>query len=95
MEEALNASVKRNNTIDNVLKQAYTYLGTPYRLGGTTRSGIDCSAFVLSVYEQATGVELPRVAASQAHEGEAIAKKTYRRETLFSLHIQEEEEFLT
>jgi lipoprotein Spr len=26
MEEALNASVKRNNTIDNVLKQAYTYL---------------------------------------------------------------------
>lgn len=87
MEEVLNASVKRNNTIDNVLKQAYTYLGTPYRLGGTTRSGIDCSAFVLSVYEEATGVELPRVAASQAHEGQPIAKENLQKgDLIFFAH---------
>ena len=35
----------------------------PYRFGGTTRSGIDCSAFVLNVFGQSTGIELPRVAA--------------------------------
>ena len=40
------------------------------RFGGTTRSGIDCSAFVLNVFGQSTGIELPRVAAEQAELGE-------------------------
>lgn len=87
MDEALRAASKRGNTIDNILKQAYTYLGTPYRLGGTTRSGIDCSAFVLSVYEEATGVELPRVAASQAHEGQAVEKENLQKgDLIFFAH---------
>lgn len=67
-------AVKYNKTIDNILSEAATYLGTPYRYGGTTRNGIDCSAFVLSVFGAAAGLSLPRVAASQAQEGERIEK---------------------
>ncbi|MBD8082863.1 C40 family peptidase [Chryseobacterium caseinilyticum] len=65
-------AIKYNKVIDNILAEAETYLGTPYRYGGTTRNGIDCSAFVLSVFGAAASLTLPRVAASQAQEGESI-----------------------
>lgn len=67
-------AIKHNKTIDGILEEAETYLGTPYRYGGTTRNGIDCSAFVLSVFGAAAGLSLPRVAASQAQEGERVEK---------------------
>ena len=72
-------TIKYNQTIDALLEEAKTYLGTPYRYGGTTRSGIDCSAFVLSVFGAAAGVSLPRVAASQANEGESVKKENLQK----------------
>lgn len=72
-------AIKHNKTIDNILTEASTYLGTPYRYGGTTRNGIDCSAFVLSVFGAAAGLTLPRVAASQSQEGEAIDKEDLQK----------------
>lgn len=65
--------------LDDILKEAETYLGTPYRYGGMTRSGIDCSAFVLSVFGAVTGMNLPRVASSQAQEGERINKEDLQK----------------
>ncbi len=72
-------AIRHNKTIDNVLTEAETYLGTPYRYGGMTRNGIDCSAFVLSVFGAAAGLSLPRVAASQSQEGEKIEKENLQR----------------
>ncbi|MCD1115315.1 C40 family peptidase [Chryseobacterium turcicum] len=72
-------AIKHNKTIDNILSEASTYLGTPYRYGGMTRNGIDCSAFVLSVFGAAAGLTLPRVAASQSQEGEAIDKENLQK----------------
>jgi cell wall-associated NlpC family hydrolase len=71
--------IKYSQTIDALLEEAKTYLGTPYRYGGSSRNGIDCSAFVLSVFGAAAGVSLPRVAASQAKEGEEIAKEDLQK----------------
>lgn len=65
--------------IDDMLAEAESYLGTPYRYGGTTRSGIDCSAFVLSVFGASMGIHLPRVAAAQAQEGERVAREDMRK----------------
>lgn len=67
-------TIKHNKTIDQVLNEAYSFLGTPYRYGGMTRSGIDCSAFVLSVFGNSLGMHLPRVAASQSEEGERVER---------------------
>lgn len=72
-------AIKHNNTIDNILAEASTYLGTPYRFGGTTRNGIDCSAFVLSVFGAAAGLNLPRVAASQAQQGDRVEKSNLQK----------------
>lgn len=68
------AKNKKSQTIDDILNEASTYIGTPYRMGGMTRNGIDCSAFVLSVYGSAAGIELPRVSSAQAQKGERVEK---------------------
>ncbi len=69
---AISEAIAHEKTLDNILSEASTYLGTPYRFGGSTRNGIDCSAFVLNVYGESTGLELPRVAAEQAEVGEKV-----------------------
>ncbi len=38
---------------------------TPYRLGGTSRNGIDCSAFVQTLMLSVFGLQLPRTAREQ------------------------------
>jgi len=63
--------------VSRILSEAETYLGTPYRFGGTTRSGIDCSAFVQRVFE-IFDYQLPRVSSAQAKEGTEISKEELR-----------------
>lgn len=72
-------AVKHSKTIDGILSEAESYIGTPYRFGGMSRSGIDCSAFVLSVFGNAMGMSLPRVAAAQSQQGERISKEDLQK----------------
>ena len=41
------------------------WLGTRYRLGGTTKNGIDCSAFMQILFTSLYGIALPRTAREQ------------------------------
>lgn len=41
------------------------WLGTRYRYGGVTKSGIDCSAFTRTLYRLVFNTEIPRTAESQ------------------------------
>jgi len=54
-----------------VVAYAERFLGTPYKYGGESPSGFDCSGFVGYVYKN-FGVSLPRVAASMASAGTAV-----------------------
>jgi lipoprotein Spr len=37
-----------------------SFLGAPYKYGGQTKAGIDCSGLVMQVYRQYAGFKLPR-----------------------------------
>jgi len=54
-----------------MLTRAETCLGTPYRYGGTSRRGFDCSGFVKFVFSS-VGIDLDRSSAAQAKQGEAV-----------------------
>lgn len=55
-----------------IVEAARSWLGTRYVYGGTTRSGIDCSALVQNVY-RGMGVELPRVTYQQIGVGASVS----------------------
>ncbi len=59
-------------------KAAESYLGTPYRFGGESRGGIDCSGFVREVFHQALGMNLPHNAAAMSHYGREVSKSALR-----------------
>jgi cell wall-associated NlpC family hydrolase len=50
-----------------------TFLGVPYKLGGSTLKGIDCSAFVKKIYE-VFNIELPRTTREQFSIGKKVQK---------------------
>src|SRR5450756_958324 len=56
------------------VKVATAFLGAPYRWGGVSLRGLDCSAFVKKIYEL-FDVTLPRTAHEQAHVGATVARE--------------------
>lgn len=57
-----------------LLAQHERWAGTPYRLGGTGRGGIDCSALVQNVFNETFRLELPRTTAEQVQQGTPISR---------------------
>lgn len=58
---------------DRLLRVAHRMLSVPYRFGGTTLWGIDCSGFVQKAFAF-LNLDLPRTAREQFREGAAVEK---------------------
>lgn len=64
----------------NALKKFYQrWAGTPYRYGGTTQSGVDCSSFVRQAISATDDFHLPRTTVKQARVGTRISRASLER----------------
>ena len=64
---------------DRLVSRAMKYLGTPYRYGGTSPSGFDCSGFVYYLYGAVFGQSIPRMPHDMAREGTPVARSDLKR----------------
>ncbi len=62
---------KKRKKIDVVITKAESYKGTPYKYGGTTTSGIDCSALIQNSFTHA-GYQIPRTSKEQSKYGKKV-----------------------
>jgi hypothetical protein len=60
---------------DDVVAAARKYVGVPYRWGGTTRAGLDCSGLTQLVMHD-VGVNIARVTGAQQTQGARVASLT-------------------
>jgi cell wall-associated NlpC family hydrolase len=59
----------------NLLVNEYrNWQGTPYRLGGTTKAGVDCSGFVQAVYKNSFNISIARNTDKQAISGRFVQR---------------------
>ena len=56
---------------DKVISTARTFIGTPYKYGGMTRSGMDCSGLLINSFT-VVKVNLPRSSAAQSKVGQQV-----------------------
>ncbi len=68
-----------------IARTAQKYLGVPYRRGGSTPEGFDCSGYVMYVYKK-NGVLLPRSAKAQYGVGRKIMRAEMKTGDLVFYH---------
>ncbi|MEJ2154461.1 MAG: NlpC/P60 family protein [Desulfobacteraceae bacterium] len=74
-------------TVEQRLRaKARQWEGTPHRMGGTQRSGVDCSGFVQRIFDDLFNIKLPRATARQVRTGNAVAIHQLRPGDLVFFH---------
>ena len=64
-------NIKPEDPISKLILEAKTYAGAPYKWGGISKAGIDCSGLVLQAFK-AINIPLQRTADAQALQGQKI-----------------------
>jgi cell wall-associated NlpC family hydrolase len=77
LDDHMSAAAKPE-TVKTLQTKAFGFLGTRYRFGGSSRNGLDCSAFVQKVFNE-MDVSLPRTAREQFKFGEIVHQGDMRK----------------
>jgi lipoprotein Spr len=70
--------VKNVDIKSRILDQYASWKGVRYRLGGSTKKGVDCSGFVQITFQEQFGLTLPRSASMQQNVGKQINREKLR-----------------
>ncbi len=65
-----------------------SWRGTPYKIGGTSKKGVDCSAFVRAAYKEGLSVDLPRTSAEQELLGVSVNRSELKSGDLVFFRTQ-------
>ena len=71
MTSCMGTRISRQEKVDIVVSRARSYVGTPYKFGGTTVLGMDCSGLLMRSFE-AIDVYIPRTASEQSKMGKKV-----------------------
>lgn len=65
---------KKNVSAGAYEEAAKPWIGTPYLYGGSSKSGTDCSGFVLQIYKEVRGMSLPHKASKMYDMGKSVSR---------------------
>lgn len=80
-------SKKTKDVRKALVAEAEKWKGVRYKSGGEGKNGVDCSGFVMKVYEKVTGYKLPRNSAAQQRACKSINKKELKAGDLVFFNI--------
>lgn len=63
---------------EKLMAQYVHWERVPYKYGGTTKKGVDCSAFVQNTYQFHFGYQLPRTTRTQMKVGYKVSKSSLK-----------------
>ncbi|PSH21847.1 bifunctional murein DD-endopeptidase/murein LD-carboxypeptidase [Yersinia pseudotuberculosis] len=77
-QDEFEAMVRNVDVKSKILEQYAGWKGVRYRLGGSSKRGIDCSAFVQTTFREQFGMDLPRSTSQQQDIGKKVQRTKLR-----------------
>ena len=78
--------IEEKSKVEELITLANSYKGVAYRAGGTTKSGMDCSGLVTTVFK-AFDKKLPRSSASMSKKGAEVSLSEVKKGDLLFFDI--------
>lgn len=72
------SSKKTSRLNEQIIDDATDKIGSPYRYGGTTKSGFDCSGLVFTTFQK-NDISLPRTSYEMSKKGTIVKKNDCRK----------------
>jgi len=66
------ANVAESSEMTSWMDVIQPWLNTPYRYGGNTKNGTDCSGYVMQIYKEKTGKQLPHSSRALYKMGKSV-----------------------